>query len=224
MIVTDKLGRAVIVEYEEGMDPKQAVSLVVGTNVPFACMSFLSHTKFILFFDTEMEMMNAMDKVSPLWKIFADVHRWSEGECYSDRLVWIECFGLHPKCWSFENIKTIGEKWGRVLHVDHDDNGVNSLTFARLLVRTKVQNRIEACIKMEWDSGYCDVWVKEAPCAYKTMGILNQSKEESNCDEMEDRECELRECGQPSKTPELSKIVDTVGINNEKQSCNPIQM
>lgn len=135
-------------EHGEDIDSKQAASLVAGTNIPFACMSSLSHTKLVLFFDTEMDMMNAMEKESPLWKIFADVRRWSECECYNDRLVWINCVGLHPKVWSFENIKTIGEKWGRVVQVDHEDNGVNSLTFARILIRTKAQKRIEACIRL----------------------------------------------------------------------------
>lgn len=55
----------------------------------------------------------------------------------------------------------IGEKWGRVLNIDHDDEGMNSLTFARILVRTKIQISIDAHIKMEWETGSCVVWVKE---------------------------------------------------------------
>ena len=36
------------------------------------------------------------------------------------------------------------------------------LTFARLLVRTKAQNKIDARIKLLFEHGSCDVWVKES--------------------------------------------------------------
>lgn len=220
VLITEKQERAVIVEYAEDLDPKQAASLVVSTIVPVACMSSLSHSILILFFDTELDMRNAMDKESPLLKIFADVRRWSEGECYKDRLVWIECFGLHPKCWCFENFKTIGEKWGRVLQVDHDYNGVNSLTFARILTRTKVQNKIEACIRIEWDSGCCDVWVKEAGCyACKTVDGVNQCTKNRPIWEEGDSFCEGLDCGQHTKEPESYIRLETVGACSEENLC-----
>ncbi|CAO2816026.1 unnamed protein product [Amaranthus hypochondriacus] len=174
--MAEKLAHAVVVEYEKVIDPKHAVSLVNGTNVPYVCMSSISPTKLILFFESELEVLNVIEEGSPLWKIFENVRRWSEDECYNDRLVWLECSGLHPKCWSFENIKMIGEKWGSVLHVDHEDNGVNNLTFARLLVRTKTQSRIDTNIRIEWESGACEVWVKETRiCECKNLGELQLS-------------------------------------------------
>ncbi|CAO2821222.1 unnamed protein product [Amaranthus hypochondriacus] len=73
----------------------------------------------------------------------------------------------------------IGEKWGRVLHIDHDDNGVNSLTFARLLVSTKARSRIDACIRMEWETGSCDVWVKETRSwECKDMDVIKQFRKD----------------------------------------------
>lgn len=82
-------------------------------------------------------------------------------ECYSERIVWLECVGLHPKCWSFENFKMIGEKWGKTLHVDHEFNGVNNITCAKILVQTNTLHRIEECVRIEWQSGSCNVWVKD---------------------------------------------------------------
>lgn len=89
---------------------------------------------------------------------------WGYGQRASGTfsMICIELYGLHPKCWSIESIKKIGEKWGPVLWVEQVGNGVQSLTFARLLVRTKAQNKIDTLIRLEWESGNCDVWVKES--------------------------------------------------------------
>lgn len=100
---------------------------------------------------------------------------------YNDRLVWLECFEIHPKCWSLDNIKMIGEKWGSVLHVDHDVNGISCLTFARILVQTKAMTRIDKTIKMEWGTGSCIVWVKETSfCDCKDLGIFRQLEPEQD--------------------------------------------
>lgn len=80
---------------------------------------------------------------------------------FDDRLVWIDCFGIHPLCWSKENVKKIGEKWGPVLSIDNRIGNLDSLTFARILVRTKAQNRIDTRVKLFFEHSTCDIWVKE---------------------------------------------------------------
>lgn len=189
-------------------------------------MSSLSHSKLLLFFDNETELLKALDKTSALWKIFMEVRRWSEEEDYSERVTWIECFGIHPKCWSFENINAIGEKWGQVLHIDHDKEGVNSLTFARLMVKTKTKITIKACIKMEWEGGYCDVQVREATlCECMSRKILKQCEEESNCDGLENPDQGLDEIEQLPIPPRMGVANEDVGKNIDEMPCNnPVQM
>lgn len=47
--------------------------------------------------------------------------------------------------------------------MEHNFNGINSLTSAKILVETKRMNRIEECIKIQWQTGSCWMWVKEKP-------------------------------------------------------------
>ena len=115
----------------------------------------------MIVFDNESDANSAVNMDSPLWNVFDDVRIWSEGESFDDRLVWIECIGIHPLCWSRENLKLIGEKWGHVVHIENKVQGVDSITSARILLRTKAQNRIENRIKLFSKHRSCDVWVKE---------------------------------------------------------------
>ena len=63
-----------------------------------------------------------------------------------------------------ENVRKIGEKWGPVLCIDNKVGSLCSLTYAHLLVRSKAQNKIDARIRLLFDHGSCDVWVKEGCC------------------------------------------------------------
>ena len=85
---------------------------------------------------------------------------------FDDRLVWLEFYGIHPKCWTMENVRKIGEKWGTVICIDNRVESLCSLTYARVLVRTKAQNKIDARIRLLFDYESCDVWVKEG-CWYR---------------------------------------------------------
>lgn len=103
-----------------------------------------------------------------------------------DRLAWLECRGFHPNCWSIENFKKLGEKWGRLLYVDHDYYGVNSLTVAKLLVQTRAQSKIEECVRLDWGSDSCDVWVMEVRCCEcMDVGaiIANRTNESDDSDD-----------------------------------------
>lgn len=135
-------------------------------------------------------MTNAIEKNSPLWKLFVNVRRWSEEECFKERLVWIECVRFHPKCWSYENMKMLEEKCGRVIQVDHVNNGVNCLTFARILISTRANSRIDECIKMEWESGSCEVLVKETRVC-DCMELNSENQCENECSDSDDKEVEV---------------------------------
>ncbi|CAO2841488.1 unnamed protein product [Amaranthus hypochondriacus] len=172
--IVDKLKCAVIAEKAVPLCFPQVVKDIDSFNIPLIGMNSLSPCKIILFFDNENAMNDALGDGSQLWHIFDDVRQWSEGESFNDRLVWIECFGLDPKCWSLDNIKTIGEKWGPVLYIDQTHDNPMSLTHARMLIRTKAQNRIDVRIRVMLDRGGCDVWVKESgDCGCNIHGIIS---------------------------------------------------
>ena len=56
-----------------------------------------------------------------------------------------------------ENVRRIGEKWGPVLYIEQCVDGLCSLTYARIMVRTKAQNKIDARIRLIFENGTCDV-------------------------------------------------------------------
>lgn len=144
------------------------------------------------------------------------MRRWSEEEDDSDRVTWIECFGIPPKCWSFENVTLIGEIWGKVLHIDHDKEGVNSLTYARLMVRTRMKKTIDARIKMEWERGRSEVWVREARlCECMSRIILKQCEEESNYKGVDESSEQQQPC-----SPRMDNCEEGMGNSNEVGPCN----
>lgn len=88
----------------------------------------------------------------------------------------------------------LDEKWGRVLKVEHEVNGVNSLTFARIIIKTKTQERIEERVRIDWDSGSGTVLVRES-CWCRCMKG-NRSHRDDNMEdgeEVENRETQGEE-------------------------------
>ena len=84
----------------------------------------LSPTKILIVFDSKHEAEIVAAIGSEYWNVFDDIRIWSEGEYFDNRIVWLECFGIHPKCWSEENVRKIGEKWGPVLSIDNSVDGL----------------------------------------------------------------------------------------------------
>ncbi|CAO2837815.1 unnamed protein product [Amaranthus hypochondriacus] len=104
-----------------------------------------------------------------------------------------------------ENVKTIGERWGPVLHVDYDDIGIRNLSSARMIVRTKAQNRIDGRIRVLFENGCCEVWVKERSlCECEAKRVHDLEKRNVDPDEEDDS----------SKIHMVSE--SPVGLSNEK--------
>ncbi|CAO2834768.1 unnamed protein product [Amaranthus hypochondriacus] len=156
-----KLKLAAVVVFETAMDPKKVVSMISGTSINLSYLSSISPSKMVLFFERETDLEFALDTNSPLRRLFHDVRKWTNKEDIDERLTWIVCCGLHPLCWSLENLEKIGGLWGKIIHVDHNFYGVNSLTIARMLVQTKQKVKIEESICVEWGSNSSVINVRE---------------------------------------------------------------
>ena len=155
------LQMAIIAENTEVIQLPHVRAAVAASKVNESGLFSLSPTKILITFSCEIDARNAVNMDSPLWDVFDDIRMWSEGEFFDDRLVWIDCIGLHPLCYSKENLKIIGELWGPIIHIDSKVQGVERITGARILIRTKSQNKIDNRIKLLYEHGSCDVWVKE---------------------------------------------------------------
>ncbi|CAO2826296.1 unnamed protein product [Amaranthus hypochondriacus] len=214
-----KLEFAAVVKVQPSMTIEQAASMISGSNTPFTCMSSLSPSKILLFFDDDVSLLNALNESSPLCELFPDVRKWSEKECYSERFVWIECVGLNPKCWDYEPFSRIGSFWGEVVRVKHERNGLNSITSAKVLIRTSNHSRIEACVKVVWELGSCVVWVKElgsCSCSCEVQTSLNG---------FDLRDSGRAGYGMSSKSNSVVRTLDfRVGaiVQNETEKCTDV--
>lgn len=104
------LMQAIVVENERVLDNAHSASILTASNVPYKSMFSISPTKLLLFFSSVDDTMNAVNEGSEFWGLFDDVRLWTEGETVNERIVWLECCGLHPKYRITENITIIGKK------------------------------------------------------------------------------------------------------------------
>ena len=100
--------QVVIVENTEVLNLEQTVKKVAAVSKSVKSMYSLSPTKMLIVFVCNDDAKNIVSMDSSLWNIFDDIRLWSEGEMFDDRLVWIECYGIHPKCWTMDNTRMIG--------------------------------------------------------------------------------------------------------------------
>ncbi|CAO2841062.1 unnamed protein product [Amaranthus hypochondriacus] len=155
-----KLRLAAVVQFDKFMDPKEVVSMIKGTDLSFGCLTSISPTKILLFFDEEDDLTLALGENSPLRQISHNVRMWSESECIDERLTWVKCSGINPVCWSHDTFEKISGLWGKLLYVDQNFQGINSLTMARLLIQTNSE-KIDNIVCLDWGSSSCMVNVKE---------------------------------------------------------------
>ena len=159
--IASLLKMAIVAENSEVINIPLIQSQISECDVKVTGMFSLSPTKLLIVFDCELDAKNALEIDSPLWNVFDNVRLWCEGEFFDDRLVWIDCIGIHPLCCSKKNLKSIGELRGPVIHIDNKVQGIENITGARILIRTKAQNKIDNRIRAVYDHGSCDVWIKE---------------------------------------------------------------
>lgn len=183
--MVNKLKHAIIAESAEPLCLPQIIKDKSVSETPIYGMYTLSPCKMLRFFNNENDMNNVLEEGSVLWNVFDDLRRWSEGESFNDRLVWLECFGIDPKSWCLDNIRSIGKKWGSVLYVDRCHDVVPCLTHAHMLIRTKAQNRIDVRIRVLHGRSSYDVWVKESGgCGCNISNILAMKNGSNNLGEL----------------------------------------
>ena len=103
------LDNAIVVENSIVIDPKRVKSQITASVPDVKDVFSLAPTKVLVVFKSKLGVDLAVAEESGLWNMFDDVRTWSEGEMLDDRIVCLECFGIHPKCCSEDNLRRIGE-------------------------------------------------------------------------------------------------------------------
>lgn len=160
-VMLERLSFAAVVDLKKPSDIKTIEAIITENKLDAVGVSALSSYKVVIFFENELAVQHAVDVKSPLKMVFNDIRRWSDDEYDGERYVWLECTGLHPKCWGQENFRAIGNYWGTTVKFVHVINGSHSLMAAKILVRTKCLKKIEGKVCLKWKSGSCVIWVQE---------------------------------------------------------------
>ncbi|CAO2837752.1 unnamed protein product [Amaranthus hypochondriacus] len=190
-VMVKRLSLAVVVDLNEPLEFNKIKSIIAENNIEAVGMSSLSRYKIAIFFEDEPMVLKAIAENSPLKKAFKDIRRWSDDEYEGERDVWIEVVGLNPKCWGQENFRAIGNIWGTTRKFVHVFNGVHCLTAAKILIRTKHLKKIEGSVTLKWESGSCDVWVKEVNYEEISEEVIVDDSDEDDTEVMAD-ESEMR--------------------------------
>lgn len=169
-IMKERLENAVIVEYAPPVNAMKAVRSIKNMLLPsILFFSTISPLKIAIFFEDKNGVERALEDNSPLKQVFNTVYKWSENAIPVDRAVWLECSGLHPYYWSHENLRKIGDLWGKTIDVVDVFHGIHSISSAKILVLTKTMRKIEKKVTHE----HGDIWVREIEhCACMDYGPL----------------------------------------------------
>ncbi|MED6193071.1 hypothetical protein PIB30_015504 [Stylosanthes scabra] len=153
-------------------------------------VKMMGSMKSLLVFDTS-ETMEAAMASNRLLEHFLEVRAWSEGDTNKTRNVWLEVTGLPIHGWSQENMRAIGNVWGRVIQIGKDEGHFSSF---RVLVVANTGPEIRAMATIVIEDTKFLIFVKE---------------EGSSCCDREDQRAE-------NPTDDGEKVTIDVPAINEK--------
>ncbi|CAL5327246.1 unnamed protein product [Camellia sinensis] len=65
-----------------------------------------------------------------------------------ERLVWLSCYGVPPKLWSFNTFSCIGKFWGKVVELDDDTLHLNNLQCGEIRIATSCMESINCTVDL----------------------------------------------------------------------------
>ncbi|PPD67330.1 hypothetical protein GOBAR_DD35792 [Gossypium barbadense] len=79
------------------------------------------------------------------WKeFFIKIKPWSERLVFSERVPWIEVFGVPMNCWNYETFKRIAGKWGTLVSM-----GANNFEKVEMLISISQVKKIDEMVFLE---------------------------------------------------------------------------
>ena len=155
------LARTLVGTTAEPRDLATLASAVMSGYSPEIKVSAISCYQFLLVFPTVDKMLEALSNPMELEQWFIDIRKWGMEVCCETRRVWLDVIGIPPHGWVWENFKQIAELWGRMICLGKSSSNTESFEAMRILVATKVMQRIEAVVILQVGYGGYRVSVKE---------------------------------------------------------------
>lgn len=158
----ERLGRSIVGETIEPIDFAILRRELIKEGSPVTSVSDLGAYRALVTFESPGKANEAMSKEREvLGKFFAEFRMWSDEDWSQTRRIWLECYGVPPHAWSYDNIKRIGEEWGTVVCLDNTTKEGKSFSVARILIDTCVWLYIHGWVFLSVEGKGYDVFVKE---------------------------------------------------------------
>jgi len=168
------LVRTLVGTTAEPRDLATLASAILTGYSPEIKVSALSCNQFLLVFPTEEKMLEALHDQGELGQWFIEIRKWGMEVCCETRRVWLDVIGVPPHGWLWENFKQIAELWGRMICLGKSSSNTESFEVMRVLVATRVMQKIEAIVLLHVGYGGYNVYIKEAETISQVPSKINQ--------------------------------------------------
>ena len=136
----------------------------------------LSGFKFILTFQSEGDMENALQNHEELDNWFLEVKKWDKYECCETRKVWLEVIGVPPHGWNWENFKKIADIWGFLICLGKPILRTDAFDSMKLLIETDILSHIERSFILNIEDLGFRVHVRELSLSVPTIQNVKTSR------------------------------------------------
>ena len=177
------LHRSLIGITAEPRDLATLSSAVMSGYSPEIRISAISCCQFLLVFPTEEKMLEALNEHLELEQWFIEIRKWSMEIHCETRKVWLEVIGVPPQGWMWENFKLIAELWGRMICLGKSSTNTESFETMKILVATKVMQRIEAVVLLQIGYGGFKVSIKEVDSICQMYGKSHYYADQGEADD-----------------------------------------
>ncbi|GMI70147.1 hypothetical protein HRI_000684000 [Hibiscus trionum] len=135
--------------------------------------------KFLIeFHDVELFQLMETQKWSLLEEVFSEVERWTESYRPSERVTWIDVYGIPLHCWNIETFKSIAGIWGSWIAMGENTSQHLGRDRISMLITTSQTQKIEDLIDLEAGREIFSVRITETRIRWEANHTQKKSLDE----------------------------------------------
>ncbi|GMI92965.1 hypothetical protein HRI_002965800 [Hibiscus trionum] len=132
----------------------------------------------IEFHDVELFQLMETQKWSLLEEVFSEVERWTESYRPSERVTWIDVYGIPLHCWNIETFKSIAGIWGSWIAMGENTSQQLGCDRISMLITTSQTQKIEDLIDLEAGREIFSVRITETGIRWEANHTQKKSLDE----------------------------------------------
>lgn len=130
--------------------------------------------EYVLFHPVDQGSIR-LEEMNGFLEWFNSIRPWSQRDINNRRVVWTRWFGVPLQAWNDKFFKTVALKFGKPLRVLADIRKLNSIQYAKVLIRTPHTKISEVPFLVNIDGRTYHIWIKESE-----EEMVNQSMESND--------------------------------------------